>query len=52
MAFLAGVELCEEHEEGVPLASTLRMPGIPTGNNFMVDALQTQNMEPLERNVS
>lgn len=30
-AFLAGVELCEEHEEAVPLTSTLRMPGIPTG---------------------
>lgn len=28
---LAGVELCEEHEEGVPLTSTLRLPGIPTG---------------------
>lgn len=30
-ASLAGVELCEEHEEGVPLTSTLRLPGIPTG---------------------
>lgn len=31
-ASLAGVELCVgQHEEGVPLTSTLRMSGIPTG---------------------
>jgi hypothetical protein len=31
IGLLARVELCEEHEEGVPLISTLRMPGISTG---------------------
>lgn len=31
IGLLAGVELYEEHEKGVALASTLRMPGVPTG---------------------